>query len=188
TFSLGPTFHVLATANPVEYEGTYPLPEAQLDRFLARVSFGYPSAQDETDVVIARMRRGREEIDISTAVAAGELLELQTTVEQVTVDPGIARYAVALTTATRTHPDTLIGSSPRGSLALVLMARAMAVIDGRDYVIPEDVKAVAPSALAHRVTIRPELWMTQPSGLAVVEEVLGQVPTPPTVEPDSVRP
>ena len=188
TFSLGPTFHVLATANPVEYEGTYPLPEAQLDRFLARVSFGYPSAQDETDVVIARMRRGREEVDISTVLAAGELLELQATVEQVTVDPGIARYAVALTTATRTHPDTLIGSSPRGSLALVLMARAMAVIDGRDYVIPEDVKAVAPSALAHRVTIRPELWMTQASGLVVVEEVLGQVPTPPTVEPDSVRP
>ena len=186
TFSLGHSFHVLATANPIEYEGTYPLPEAQLDRFLARVSFGYPSARDETDVVMARMLRGQEQVETSTIVSAHELLELQETVEQVTVDPGIARYAVALATATRHHPDTLVGSSPRGSLGLVLMARAMAVLEGRDYVVPEDIKAVAPSVLAHRVAIRPELWMTAASGAAVVEEVLGAVATPPAVEHDSV--
>lgn len=188
TFSLGRSFHVLATANPIEYEGTYPLPEAQLDRFLARVSFGYPNAQDETEVVMARTLRGQQEVDISTIISSGELLALQESVERVTVDPSIARYAVALTTATRNHPDTLIGSSPRGSLGLVLMARAMAVLDCRDYVIPEDIKAVAPSVLAHRIAIRPELWMTAASGGAVVAEVLGDVPTPPTVEHDGTRP
>lgn len=188
TFGLGRSFHVLATANPIEYEGTYPLPEAQLDRFLARVSFGYPNARDETEVVMARMLRGKENVEINRIISAQELLALQETVEQVTVDRSIARYAVALATATRNHPDTLIGASPRGSLGLVLMARAIAVLEGRDYVIPEDIKAVAPSVLAHRVAIRPELWMTAASGATVVEEVLGEVATPPTVERDTGEP
>lgn len=184
TFPLKAPFHVLATANPVEYEGTYPLPEAQLDRFLVRVSFGYPSAEEEADVVMARLRRGREEVDIGPVLTADGLLKLQEQVEQVTVDDSIGRYAVALTAATRTHPDALIGSSPRGSLGLTLMARAVAFIDGRDYVVPEDIKSVAPSVLAHRITIRPELWMTETSGEAVVEAVLSEVPTPRALETD----
>lgn len=182
TFPLDAPFHVLATANPVEYEGTYPLPEAQLDRFLVRVSFGYPAAQDETDIVLARMRRGREEVAITPVTTAAGLQDLQQQVERVTVDESIGRYAVALTTATRAHGDTLVGASPRGSLALVLMGRALALLDGRDYVVPEDIKQVAPSVLAHRVVIRPELWMTSTTGADVVDDVLAQVPTPRPLE------
>lgn len=185
TFPLAAPFHVLATANPVEYEGTYPLPEAQLDRFLIRVAFGYPSAEDELDVVLSRMRRGQEEVAVEPVTTAEGLLALQEQVERVSVDASIGEYAVALATATREHADTLIGSSPRGSLGLVLMARAMAFLAGRDYVIPEDIKAVAPSVLAHRITIRPELWMTEASGVRVVESVLREVPTPPALEPDT---
>jgi MoxR-like ATPase len=178
TFVLDPPFHVLATANPVEYEGTYPLPEAQLDRFLLRVGFGYPSSEEEWEVLRRRLERQREEQTLAQVVSKEELLEIQAAVERVTVDPDIGRYCVALAAATRKHQHTLVGSSPRGGLALMLVARGYAVIDGRDFVVPEDVKAVAVPALAHRITIRPELWMTDISGRTVVETVLGQVPAP----------
>jgi MoxR-like ATPase len=178
TFPLEPPFHVIGTANPVEYEGTYPLPEAQLDRFLIRVSFGYPSADQEWDVLDRRVQRRHEEQQLSRVIDGPGLLAMQAAVETVTVEQTVGRYCVALAAATREHPHVLMGSSPRGSLGLMLTARAHAVISGRDYVVPEDVKAVAPSVLAHRVTVKPELWMSDVSGAGVVRSVLTQVETP----------
>jgi MoxR-like ATPase len=180
TFPLPQPFHVLATANPVEYEGTYPLPEAQLDRFLVRVAFGYPGADDEWEVLERRMARRREEQEARQVVDATELLDLQATMEDVTVSPEVGRYCVALARATREHANVLMGSSPRGSLALLLVGRAYAVLRGRDYLTPDDVKAVAPAVLEHRVVIRPELWMSEVSSRTVVAELLGSVPTPRT--------
>jgi MoxR-like ATPase len=182
TFPLPDPFHVLATANPIEYEGTYPLPEAQLDRFLMRVSFGYPTSEEEYDVVQRRLDRQREEIDLSEVTDAAGLRAMQAATETVTVDETVSRYCVRLATATREHNDVLTGSSPRGSLGLVLAARGFALVRGRDYVIPEDVKAVARAVLSHRITVKPELWMTQASGPRVVDAVLGSVPTPSTLE------
>jgi MoxR-like ATPase len=182
TFALPAPFHVLATANPIEYEGTYPLPEAQLDRFLLRVGFGYPSAGHEHQIVTARLARQREEVPLDRVTDAAGLRAMQAAVETVRVEESVSRYCVELATATRRHPDVLTGSSPRGSLGLVLTARAFAVLRGRDYVIPEDVKAVARPVLAHRITVRPELWMTQASGSRVVDAVLAEVPTPATLE------
>ena len=178
TFHLPKPFHVLATANPVEYEGTYPLPEAQLDRFLLRVSFGYPTAEEEYDVLHSRIARRQELVVLDPVTDAAGLLEMQAAVEEVEVDRSVSEYCIALVTATRTHRDVLIGASPRGSLALMLCARALALISGRDFVLPEDVKTVAPAALAHRVTVKPELWMTDVSGASVVAGLLETVPTP----------
>jgi MoxR-like ATPase len=178
TFALKPPFHVLATANPIEYEGTYPLPEAQLDRFLLRVGFGYPTDDEEWEVLRRRMDRQREEQTLRTVTFPEELLAIQAAVETVTVDPSIGRYCVALVADTRRHGQTLVGASPRGALALLLTARAHAIIAGRDYVTPEDVKAVALPALAHRITIRPELWMSDVTGRTVVKQVLDRVPVP----------
>ena len=187
TFPLPDPFHVLATANPIEYEGTCPLPEAQLDRFLMRVGFGYPTSEEEYDVLARRLERQREEVLLAQVTDAAGLLEMQAATETVRVDPSVARYCVDLAAATRDHPDVLTGSSPRGSLGLVLTARAFAVVRGRDYVIPEDVKAVARPVLAHRITVRPELWMTEVSGRRVVDDVLRSVATPTTLEPAEPR-
>ncbi|GAA5156507.1 MoxR family ATPase [Nocardioides marinquilinus] len=182
TFPLPDPFCVLATANPVEYEGTYPLPEAQLDRFLLRVAFGYPSADDEYDVVARRVERRREDVALERLTDADGLRALQATVEAVRVDESVGRYCVALAAGTRGHGHVQTGASPRGSLGLALAARAHATLRARDYVVPEDVKAVARSVLAHRVSIRPELWMTEASGTTVVDDVLRQVPTPAALE------
>jgi MoxR-like ATPase len=182
TFPLAEPFHVLATANPVEYEGTYPLPEAQLDRFLLRVSFGYPSAGEEYDVLARRLERQQEEVVLDSVTDGPGLMALQAAVETVRVDESVGRYCVDLAVATREHHEVLTGASPRGSLGLVLTARAWALLRGRDYVIPEDVKAVARSVLAHRITVRPELWMTDVTGAHVVDDVLGRVSTPATLE------
>jgi MoxR-like ATPase len=178
TFELPPPFHVLATANPVEYEGTYPLPEAQLDRFLLTVEFGYPTAEEEYDVLHSRIARQQEQVVLDPVTDAAGLLEMQAAVEQVEVDRSVGEYCVALVAASRAHRDVLIGASPRGSLALMMCARALALISGRDFVLPEDVKTVAPAALAHRITVKPELWMTDISGASVVTALLGTVPTP----------
>ena len=185
TFPLEAPFHVLATANPVEYEGTYPLPEAQLDRFLMRVSFGYPDRDDEWEVLRRRMDRRHEEQTLRTVTDAATLLGMQAAVETVTVDASVSRYCVDLAIATRRHQHAMIGASPRGSLALMFSARSFAVISGRDYVTPEDVKAVAPVVLGHRITVRPELWMSAASGATVTAEVLSSVPTPSAREPDN---
>jgi len=187
TFALAPPFHVLATANPVEYEGTYPLPEAQLDRFLMRVSFGYPNADEEWDVLRRRMDRRREEQTLRAVTDGAGLLAMQAAIETVVVDDSVSRYCVALATATRRHPSVLIGASPRGSLALLLTSRANALIAGRDFVTPEDVKHVAHATLAHRITIKPELWMSYTSGDAVVADVLSSVPAPAALDPIPTR-
>jgi MoxR-like ATPase len=178
TFTLARPFHVLATANPVEYEGTYPLPEAQLDRFLMRVSFGYPTESEEIDVLLNRIARQREEVALDPVTDAAGLLAMQDAVETVTVDGTVAAYCVALATATREHQHSLLGASPRGSLALMLVGRAHAVLRGRDYLTPEDVKAVASPVLSHRITVKPELWMSNVTGRSVVDSVLATVPTP----------
>ncbi|MEU8190213.1 MoxR family ATPase [Micromonospora sp. WMMD712] len=178
TYRLDEPFHVLATANPIEYEGTYPLPEAQLDRFLLRVSFGYPDGEEEWEVLRRRMGRRREEAEITPVVDAATLRAMQVALEDVVVEDSIGRYIVALTAATREHPSVLVGASPRGSLALLLLARARAVFAGRDYVVPEDVKEVAAPALAHRITLRPEMWLRRVDPSFVVGEVLDQTPAP----------
>jgi MoxR-like ATPase len=178
TYRLDPPFHVLATANPIEYEGTYPLPEAQLDRFLLRVSFGYPTPDEEWEVLQRRMSRRQEEAQLTPVVDAGTLRAMQAALELVAVEDSIGRYIVAVTGATREHASVLVGASPRGSLALLLLARARAVMAGRDYVVPEDVKDVAVPALAHRITLRPEMWLRRVDPAFVVQEVLAAVPAP----------
>lgn len=178
TFPLPRPFHVIATANPVEHEGTYQLPEAQLDRFLMRLSFGYPAPEDEWDVVARRVARRTEDQTVPAVTDAAGLLAAQAAVEAVDVDASVGRYAVALAAATREHAAAEMGASPRGSLALVTVARALAVIRGRDYVTPEDVKHVAVPVLAHRISIKPELWMTAVSGADVVREALETVSVP----------
>lgn len=178
TFVLERPFIVLATANPVEYEGTYPLPEAQLDRFLLRISFGYPTVDEERLVLARRMERRSEAQDLGQIVDGSTLIGMQRVLENVSVDDDIRNYCVDLTVATRQHDQVMIGASPRGALALLLCARAYAVISDRDYVTPEDVKAVASSVLGHRIATKPELWLSNASGSSVVGDVLGSVPTP----------
>ncbi|MFG2105401.1 AAA family ATPase [Micromonospora chersina] len=178
TYRLDEPFHVLATANPIEYEGTYPLPEAQLDRFLLRVSFGYPEREEEWEVLQRRIARRREEAEIKPVVDAATLRAMQAALEDVVVEDSIGRYVVALTAATREHPSALVGASPRGSLALLLLSRVRAVLANRDYVVPEDVKAVAVPALAHRITLRPEMWLRRVDPSFVVGEVLESTPAP----------
>ncbi|MEE1651627.1 MoxR family ATPase [Brachybacterium sp. J144] len=182
TRKLPQPFHVLATANPVEHEGTYPLPEAQLDRFLLRLSFGYPSPEEEWSVVSRRLDRRREEQEVAQVLDAEGLLAVQAAVEEVHVTEAVGHYAVSLVAATRQHQHALVGASPRGTLALITCARALALIRGRQYVVPEDVKALAHAALDHRVTVKPELWLQNATGAGVVDAVLSQVPVPAAAE------
>ena len=178
TYRLEPPFHVLATANPIEYEGTYPLPEAQLDRFLLRVSFGYPNLSEEWEVLRRRMNRRQEESVLDPVIDGGTLLAMQAALENVVVEDSIGQYIVSLVAATREHPQVLVGASPRGSLALLLLSRAIAAMAGRDYVVQEDVKAVAAPALAHRISLHPEMWLRRIDPAAVVADVLEHTPSP----------
>lgn len=171
-------FHVMATANPVETEGTYPLPEAQLDRFLLRLRFGYPDERDEWEIVARRIARRSDDIEVARVLDADALLAVQRAAEDVFVHPAVGRYAVAVTAATRSDGSVLVGASPRGSLALVTCARARALIEGRAYVTPDDIKLLAPAALAHRITIRPELWLSGVSGEQVVRAAVDRVAVP----------
>ncbi len=180
TRALEPPFLVLATQNPIEYEGTYPLPEAQLDRFLLRTGFGYPTAEAEWEMLARRLERRVDDVELRPVVDRSTLLEMQRAVEGVHVDESVGRYVVELVTATRESPSVSVGSSPRGSLALVKLARCRAALAGRDFVTPDDVKGIAIPALAHRLVLRPELWVQRRAGADVVREVLDQVPTPAT--------
>ena len=171
-------FVVIATDNPLEYEGTYPLPEAQLDRFTMRVRLGYLSPADEAQMVTDRLPAIQKRPTVGAVVTASELLEMRASLDDVTVDPTIVEYAVRLTNATRAHRAVTVGASPRGSLALVRAARGQAVLSGRDFVIPEDIKAVAAAVLAHRLTLRPEMWVRSVRGDDIVMELLGTVPAP----------
>jgi MoxR-like ATPase len=172
-------FLVLATQNPIEYEGTYPLPEAQLDRFLLRTAFGYPAEDDEWQILSRRIARREDDVSLDRVVDRAALLEMQAAVEDVHVSPAVGRYAVALVRATRDSASVAVGSSPRGSLALLKLSRCHAALRGRDFVTPDDVKAVAVPALAHRLVLKPELWVQRRSGADVVGEVLDTVATPP---------
>jgi MoxR-like ATPase len=179
THRLEPPFLVLATQNPIEYEGTYPLPEAQLDRFLVRISVGYPERGDEVEMLSRRLERGQDEVALDAVVDAPTLVEMQHSLEQVHVSEPIEGYIVDLVEATRASRRLAVGASPRGSIALLKLSRAKAALAGRDFVVPEDVKAVAVPALAHRLTLRPELWVQRVRGEDVVAEALESVPTPP---------
>ena len=171
-------FLVLATQNPIEYEGTYPLPEAQLDRFILRTGFGYPAADDEWIVLARRLERQVDEVELQPVVDRETLLAMQAAVEQVHVAESLGQYIVALVGATRDSTSTAVGASPRGSLALLKLARCKAALSGRDYATPDDVKAVAVPALAHRLVLKPELWVQRFSADDVVREALDRVPTP----------
>jgi MoxR-like ATPase len=179
-------FLVLATQNPIEYEGTYPLPEAQLDRFLLRTSVGYPAADDEWRILERRLERRTDEVDLACVVGQVEILGMQQAVETVHVSDAVGRYLVELVAATRRSGKVQVGASPRGSLALMKLARARAALAGRDYVTPEDVKAVALPALAHRIVLRTELWVRRITPEEVVAELIDAVPTP--VADDLPRP
>jgi len=173
-------FVVLATDNPIEYEGTYELPEAQLDRFLMRLRLGYLATGDETDMLRRRVDRAREEVELSPVTSPGGVLAMRQSLELVEVTGDLLDYIVAIVTATRKDAQIQVGASPRGGLALVQLARGQALLNQRDYVVPDDIKQVAVPALAHRVTLRPELWVRQVSADEVMTKLLGSVPTPKT--------
>ena len=175
---LPPPFVVLATQNPIEYEVTYPLPEAQLDRFLLRLGIGYPTRDQEWEVLERRLAHRTDEIVLEPIADGPELLAMREAVERVHVDAGVGRYIVDVVTATRESPRVQVGASPRGSLAVLKLARSRAALLRRDFVVPEDVKAVAVPALGHRLTLRPELWVQRVRGEDVVRECLEAVPTP----------
>ena len=173
-------FLVVATQNPIEFEGTDPLPEAQLDRFLVRIGVGYPSADAEWEIIRDRADRGTDEVALNAVIEATRLRAMQEAVERVHVEEDVGRYIVSLVEATRAHDQVLVGASPRGSLAIMKMARARALLAGRDFVTPDDAKAVAVPALSHRLILRPEAWVRDITSTEVVEELLDAVPTPPT--------
>jgi len=173
-------FIVLATDNPIEYEGTYELPEAQLDRFLMRLRLGYLSTGNETDMLRRRVSRATEYAELNAVTSPDGVLAMRDSLERVEISPDLLDYIVAIVQATRNDAQVQVGASPRGGLALVQLARAQAVLSKRDYVVPDDIKQVAVPALAHRVTLRPELWVRQVSADDVVAKLLAAVPTPKT--------
>jgi MoxR-like ATPase len=171
-------FLVLATQNPIEYEGTYPLPEAQLDRFLMRVGIGYPTGEDEREILARRLARKTDEVAIVAVADAPTVVALQRAIEEVHVAPAVVAYIVELVAATRRSSKVQSGASPRGSAALLKVARAAAALAGHDFVTPDDIKAVAVPTLAHRLILRPELWVRGAHGDEVVRECLDTIPTP----------
>ncbi|MCK2027634.1 MoxR family ATPase [Microbacterium sp. SSW1-47] len=180
-FPLPQPFHVIATSNPIEYEGTYALPEAQLDRFMVRLTVGYPAPDDETRIIVDRVRRQTPDVRVPAVVDTEGLLALQAAVERINVDQDVVRYAVDLTRATREAVNVSVGASPRGSQALVLLARGVAALEGRSYVRPDDVKRVAVPVLAHRLTLTPQAWAQGVDPGGVVAAAVERTPVPPTV-------
>lgn len=178
TFPLPVPFMVIATQNPIEHEGTYPLPEAQLDRFMLRTSVGYPAEGEEEEMLARRLQRGVDDVALESVVDAERFVAMQEALEEVHVDDAITGYIVDIVRATRAHPDVEVGASPRGALAVMKLSRGRALLEGRDFVTPEDVKAVGGVALAHRLTLRPELWVRRVRDSDVVEGILDQVPAP----------
>lgn len=171
-------FIVMATQNPIEFEGVYPLPEAQLDRFLVKLGLGYPNRAEEVEIMKRRMLRAREEVFLEPAVDTKTILGLQRTVEEIHVDDDVLGYVADIVQATRGQRQVEIGASPRGSLAIFKLARARAVFHGRDYVIPDDVKEVTAPALVHRMIMKAESWVKGTDPRQVVDEVLKSVPVP----------
>ena len=178
TMKLPEPFIVIATQNPIEYEGTFPLPEAQLDRFIMKLSIGYPSEDEEQEMLKRRFKRRRDEFDLKQVTNAEELLQERESVEKVHIDPDIERYIVALIAETRKRRQINVGASPRGSLALLKLSRAWAVMQGRDYVLPDDVKVFAKQALHHRLILEPELWMKQGATDEILTAIIQRTPVP----------
>jgi len=176
--SLPEPFIVIATQNPIEYEGTFPLPEAQLDRFMIKLSVGYPSQDEEEEILRRRMERKQDDVALQAVITPEIFLAMRTAIEEVYVDPDIRHYIVNMVAASRKHPQVVVGSSPRGSLALLKLARAWAAIQGRDFVVPDDIKNFTPLALAHRLVLEPSLWGTPHSKTAIVSDVMSGVPVP----------
>ena len=180
TMPLPRPFLVLATQNPIEYEGTFPLPEAQLDRFLMKLSVGYPTLDEEQEILRRRRERQQDNVTLKPITNAAELAEMRDAIEQVHVDPDIEKYMVALASATRKDSRIAVGASPRASLAFMKLARAWAVLDGRSYVIPDDVKQFITPVLAHRLILQPDLWMKRNAAQDVIQKVTSSVPVPVT--------
>ena len=178
TMPLPQPFMVIATQNPIEYEGTFPLPEAQLDRFLMKLSVGYPSLEDEQEILRRRRERRQDTFDLQQVTHAGQISAMRAVLENVHVNPDIENYIATIVHHTRRDQRTAVGSSPRGSLALLKLARAQAVLDGRDFVLPDDVKQFIQPALAHRLILKPDLWMNKLAVFEVLETIANQVPVP----------
>ena len=181
-------FIVLATDNPIEYEGTYPLPEAQLDRFGMRVRIGYLPPPDEVEMLSRRISRGAQEPTVRQVLDAETLLRMRAAVESVSVEQDVLDYVVRIVAATRDDKDVLVGGSPRASLALLQLARAQAMLDRRDYVIPEDVKALAVPVLSHRLSLRPEMWVRRVQAEDIVARLVNRVAAPRTASSRGVEP
>ena len=177
-FPLEPPFLVIATQNPIELEGTYALPEAQLDRFMMRLRVGYPDPEEEVEILARRRRRREDAVTVAGVISRVELIAMQQSVEDVHVAGVIERYIVDLVQATRADHRVALGASPRGTLALLKLARALAALRRRDFVLPDDVKAMAVPALAHRLVLKPALWAARVSAGQVVEGLLAPVPAP----------
>jgi MoxR-like ATPase len=175
----------VATQNPVEFEGTFPLPEAQLDRFLVRLALGYPAPDEEDEILRRRAERRRDEVALAPVVDARTFLAMRAAVEEVHVAPVVRRYMVELAGRTRVHGQVVLGSSPRGSLALLKLSRAWAALQGRSFVLPDDVKRLAPWALSHRLVLDPGLWSQRRAEQGIVEEVLRAVPVPVLAEEEA---
>jgi MoxR-like ATPase len=182
TRKLEAPFLVIATQNPIEFEGTYPLPEAQLDRFLIRLRIGYPSADDEARMLEQRVERREDAVAIRQVIDRSGFLEMQKALEEIHVSRAVMRYIVALVTATRSNAQLQVGSSPRGALALMKLSRGWAALDGRAYVLPDDVKALAVPALAHRVSLKPEMWIQDQDTEQAILNSIQAVPTPTAAE------
>ena len=178
TKQLSAPFIVIATQNPIEYEGTFPLPEAQLDRFMVRLAVGYPDHDGEVEILRRRRERMADEIRLQAATDAEGLLAMRAAVETVHVDPDIESYIVSIVERTRSDANVYVGASPRGSLALLKLSRAKAALDGRDYVLPDDVKTFAIPALVHRLILSPELWSKRITPTDIVENILRSVSVP----------
>lgn len=178
TMRLPDPFIVLATQNPIEYEGTFPLPEAQLDRFIMKVSVGYPSAAEEQAILRSRRQRKQDAFALQAVTNASELVAMRQIVEDVYVDDDIEKYIVSLVTATRQDSRVVVGSSPRGSLALLKLARAFAAMDSRTYILPDDVKQFAVTALSHRLILEPDLWARRNAAENIVQGMLSTVAVP----------
>ena len=178
TLALAEPFIVVATQNPIEYEGTFPLPEAQLDRFMVKLSIGYPTPQEEDEILKRRAERRKDIVDLQAIISPETFLAMRAAVEDVYVDPDVRRYMVDLAAKSRTHHQVSVGVSPRGSLALLKLTRAWAAIQGRMLVVPDDVKQFIQPALAHRIILDPSLWDTKRSENTVMREITHSVPVP----------
>lgn len=181
-FPLEAPFIVIATQNPIEFEGTYPLPEAQLDRFILKMGIGYPNTDEELEILAKRRERRQDAAELPAAIDASTLREMQECLEDVYVGPEVGRYMVEIVQSTRDNYQIQVGASPRGSLALLKLSRARAALESRDFVTPEDVKAVTLIALSHRLILKPEFWVRGIKETAVIEEILENVPTPQAIE------